>query len=181
VSRIRSVIYLTPVSLEEAYDLWAELQVHLFVREGDFLMPGVKEIIDFINGLDSKAPPAHDRVMRRTYALKPGEVTFALFWKDPHFSDGSTAPYIAFDFHYKIGKSGQGYLGGIWVKGVKDLSLKPEQMDDLGIPIAKYLAAVNLSDPPPKPDELQDFDKTFYHVNENLDAYQDNPGHQRRR
>ena len=147
-------------------------------------MPGEKEVIDFINSLEKPEAPQHVRVMRRTYAnQKPGTETYALFWKDPKFSDGSTAPYIALDIHYQTGQKNSGYFGGVWVKGIQNLSIKPENQKykNLAFPIADYLAANGLSSPPAKPQELQDFDNTFYHVNEDLDAYQDISGHQRRR
>jgi hypothetical protein len=148
-------------------------------------MPGVKEIIGFINGLDSQHVVQHDRVMRRTYGgQKPGEATYALFWKDPLFSDGSTAPYIALDIHYVVGQQHSGNLGGIWIKGVQGLDVKPEQMGALGIPIANYLMAQNLSNPPPNPLELQDFDGDFHAIanraHEDLDAYQNGNGRRRR-
>lgn len=149
-------------------------------------MPGEKQFIDFVNALDKKGAKQHDRVMRRTYtASDPTLETYVLFWKNPTFSDKSTAPYIAIDIHYKKGQTQSGFIGAVWAKDVKGVQLKPEQTkDSLAIPIANYLTTVNLSNPPPNPDELQDFDGDFNlfanRASQNLDAYQDGPGQRRR-
>ncbi len=147
-------------------------------------MPGKKEYIAFINHLaDGRDPKQHDRVMRRTYEEKNKKiVTYVLLWKDPVFSNGRTAAYIAIDIHYRKDEKMSGYIGGVWAKGVPGITIKPEQEEDgqLAIAMCSYLEAVKLLDPPAKPDELQDFDGDFYRGAQDLDAYQDGPGQRRR-
>jgi hypothetical protein len=90
-------------------------------------VPTKEEYAKFVASLDKSQAPKHDRVMRRTYPEKNSDiVTYALIWKNPKFSNQSTAPYIVIDIHYKKNERESGYIGGVFAKGVHNTELKPE-------------------------------------------------------
>lgn len=155
--------------------------------DGYHLQPTKKEYEKFVDVLDKPGSPKHYRVMRRTY--NPSDPnTYVLIWKNPQFSNGSTAPYIAIDIHYENDQDESGHIGGVFAKGVFGVDLKPETdkqiLQTLTIPMCKYLMSEGLSKPPKLPLELQDFDNDFNlkanRATQNLDAYQDGNGHRRR-
>jgi hypothetical protein len=97
---------------------------------GSQLQPTKKDYENFVEALDNQKAPKHDRVMRRTY--NPSDTnTYGLIWKNPKFSNGSSAPYIVIDIHYENDQDASGRIGGVFAKGVSGVQLKPETDQDV--------------------------------------------------